>query len=207
MLRVNKDGIKLWLGGIVFFTLLITGINAGNNKEYQQEIVTIFLALGTISFFSYWMTSKSNLFLWTTLSVSFTPFIFGFLIAGISIWMIAFVPHWSWISIILGAYWGMWFIPILLPKLSKQIEAELIHPKTKFGKAVMILIVSVGGFGGAASGRLASRAARGGSDLGIVFGGFGIMSLAFFLQYLAVFSQWDYFQKSKKQEELKCSAS
>ncbi len=206
MLHFNKDGVKLWLASIVLFTFLLIGINARDNKEYQQEFVTVFLVLGAISFFSYWMTSKSNFFMWTFLSVSFNPFIFGFTIVGISIWKIVFIPHWIWISIILAAYWGMWLIPILLPKLSKQIASELMHPKTKLGKAIIILVVSIGGFGGASSGRLASRAARDGSYIGIIFVGFGIMSFAFFLQYLAIFPRWDYYQKTQKealQEKIK----
>lgn len=198
MLRVNKLGIQFWLGSIVFFAFLLLGINSGSNKEYQKEMVLVFFVLGMMSFVTYLLTAKNKSFLLTIVTVSFSPPIFGLLMVGIAIWKIEFTPHWNWISIVLGAYWGMWLLPFFLPKISKQIEVEIMQPKTTLGKIIVGILVAIGGFGGASSGRLASKGVESGANWGMILGGMGIISLAFMFQYLAVLSQWQYFQDNRE---------
>lgn len=196
VLKVGKSGNQLWAASIMLFVFMLTGIN--NGKGYQSAMVISFVVLSLISFFSYLMIAKSNNFLWTVFAIAFMPLTFGFVMSALSIWMIAFGPHWSWISIMLGTFWGMWLIPLFLPKLAKQIESELMQPKTKVGKIIIGILISLGGFGGAASGRLASRASDHGFAGGLIFGGLAMISFAYIFQYLAVLTQWEYRKKSQE---------
>lgn len=142
-------------------------------------------------------------FIFKAIVLSLNPLTFGFILAGIGIWMVAFKPHWSWISIVLGTFWGMWIFPILLPKLSVKLEAEIMHPKTALGRWFVGALIGMGGIGGAASGRLASKAAEGGNNWPTIILGLSMISFAFILQYAFIHQAWSGYLGSQKAEEKK----
>lgn len=173
------------------------------NKDYRKEtaIVIALILLFAIINFSLAVKYKDVL-VFKVILLSINPLNFGILEMAIGVWILAFGVHWGWISIVLGTFWGIWVFPILFPKVSTKTQAEIMHPKTTLGRWAIGLLIGMGGFGGAASGRLASRALKNGDNWGAIFLGLGMASLAFILQYAFVHQAWlGHLEAMKKKEK------
>jgi len=192
---VNRGGVSIAILSIIVVTPIIYILS----EYYSIQISSGYFILSLLGTLSYLLTSKFDNFLFTAFGASLFPFFLGFLAFGISVWTIAFVPHWGWISLVLVTYLGIWLLPICRPVLSKHSgkNSKISLPTLDFEKIIIGVLVGIGGFGGAASGRLASRAAKTGSNLGVILVGISMISLAFLMHYFAVTSHWERYQKNR----------
>ena len=172
------------------------------NKDYREETAMVVALVLFIAIINFFLARKyDDVFVYKAIALSIFPLTFGILEMAISVWILAFGVDWGWISIVLGTFWGTWIFPILLPKLSTKIEAEIMHPKTVVGKWAIAILIGMGSFGAAASGRLASRALKNGDNWGAIFLGLGMASLAFILQYAFVHQAWQGHLEAMKKKE------
>jgi sugar phosphate permease len=198
----NKKKAKSLLDMILMY-ILFGAFPIIFNENHRKETAIVVALLILFAIINALLAFDNDIFIFKAILLSINPLTFGFLEMAIGVWMVAFVPHWTWTSILLGTFWGIWLLPIFLPKLSTKVEVEIMHPKSALGKWVIGILIGMGGFGGAASGRLASRAVKNGDNWGAIFLGLGIASFAFILQYAFVHQAWNGRLEAKKNKESK----
>lgn len=107
-------------------------------------------------------------------------FMFQFLVLSIRAWAVVVDVHWSWVSLLITAFFFMWALPLINPKLSHFLWQEQIAPQTKFGRrmlAIMLALLPSAGVLGGSVGLFASRFGEMGPAYMILASLFGFLAL------------------------------
>lgn len=145
--------VVVFLGGFGIFGVLL-----GLLPNFSLEALIIGILFNVlITGMGLWSWKSSNLTPKVLLLILFT---FQLLGVGIRFWITIYKGFLPWFPILALGYLLAWFIPIIMPELSEFLWTEQTAPKTKVGKILLSVFLSlapIAGVLGASGGMYSSR--------------------------------------------------
>jgi len=139
---LEKAKLSWWRIIIYVWTLGgMSGLLISSLPFFSVKLYIIFLVWTGILILITFLWMWKRWFFIAIIMISLGP-IYSFILAT-RLWINLIGFHVGWFLVFLGSHLFSWFLPVLLPQISKFLFREQFFPKTRWGKFLPILAVSI----------------------------------------------------------------